>query len=417
MTDVVITGYGVLTALGNDLASTWSQLQEGKTGIAPITQWDISDWRFPLGGELKDFDVRQKVFDKKILKLISRHDVIGLNAAEQAVQHSGLLDYRSGLDEKIAREFNERTGIYVGAPGNKYYQQYDFMPLFAKDMPEFAAELFNQVNPMWLLKILPNNVLAYAAIHYGFKGANQNITNHGVSGLQAVIEAYRAISNGLADRALVIAYDAAFEPQSILYYGESGLLSNNSVRPFDCHRNGTVLAEGAGALLLESKAAAQQRDATIYGEILAGSVTSEATGIFALQPEGEGVTRVMEQVLAQGHVAPQDIGMITAHGNGNIQSDATEAYAIRNLFKEPKPTTSFKWAIGHTLAAAGVIETVLTLQALQQKVVPGIATLQQLGDDCRGIAVENSPQIPHSSLGLMLGRGFGGLNASVLIKA
>lgn len=421
MERVVITGFSALTSLGLDFSTSWEQLKLGKTGIAPLSEgnkWDIGEYPYSLAGELKEFDPRQKIFDKKILKVISRHDVYGLDAAQQAMNHSGLLEYRSNLADQT--EFNERSGMYVGSPGNKYYQQYEFIPLFANskgDTREFATELFSQVNPMWLLKILPNNVLAYAAIHYGFKGANQNITNHGVSGLQAIIEAFHAIQYGLIDRALVIAYDAAVEPQSILYFGESGLLSAKGIKPFDQQRDGTVLAEGAGAILLESASAAKARNAKTYGEILAGASASEAMGIFSLEENGEGLSRLMQQTLDEAQITTSDIGMITAHGNGNILSDASEAQAISDVFATQAPVTSFKWATGHTLSAAGVIDSLFTLAALRENSAPGIATLQQLAADCENISVSTSSQPVNSPLGLVLNRGFGGFNASLVIKA
>lgn len=416
---VLMTGYGAITAAGDTIDSTWQAVQKEESGLAPITMWDTTDWPFKIGGEIKNYNPRTMIKDRKLLKVISRHDVIGLNAVAQAVEHSGLIDYRDNLTD--ATEFNDRTGVLVGSPGNKFTQQHEFMPLFThaqQDMQKFAEGLFSNVHPMWLLKILPNNVLAYAGIQYGFKGYNQNITNHVVSGLQAVIEATHLIQRGKIDRAVVIAYDNALDPHQVLYFGGLGTLtSGDTLRPFDANRDGTLLAEGAAAIVLESEAAAKERGAKVYGEILAGSSYGEAQGIFAIDAHAEALSRSMKETMRRADVNVDEIGMICAHGNGNVQSDATEALAINDLFsKQQTPVSTFKWALGHSLCASGVSDLLLTLLSLQDGTVPGIATLTEQAEDCQGINVSRDIQPTQGDTGLVLSRGFAGLNASVLIK-
>ncbi|NKB46979.1 MAG: 3-oxoacyl-ACP synthase [Legionellales bacterium] len=418
-TPIVITGFGCTTALASQAMATWQAIKDGRSGVRPISQWDTSDWDYPMAAELADYQPRQMVEDRKILKLISRHDTIGLGAVKQALQHSELLTARQQLED--AREFNDRTGVFVGSPGNKFNQQYDFMSLLSKaqgDMAQFAKYLFDEVHPMWLLRILPNNVLAYTAMQYELRGSNHNVTNHGVSGLQAILLAQYYLQAGHIDRAVVVGYDVAFEPQGMFYYGNSGLLSSQAIKSFDQQRDGTVLGEGAGALVLETKQAALQRQATIYGEILAGSSTCEAQGVLSLSDEANELVRCLQQTLDQAQVGQRDVGMVTAHGNGNKKSDATEAAALTQLFSsQALPVTAFKWALGHTLAASGVIDTIMTLLALREQVVPGIATLTTPAKDCAGLAVSAETQTPQSSLGLVISRGFGSLNASLLMKA
>lgn len=182
---VFITGRSALTASGNTADATWDAISSGKSGIEEIRDWDLSQWAARLGGELKDFQPAKMLPDRKLIKVISRQDVIGINAAVQAVEHSQMIAYRDGLEN--ADDFNEQTAIFVGSPGNKYFQQYDFLPLLAKsqgEMQPFAQQLFDEVHPMWLLRILPNNVLAYTGITYGFKGPNHNVTNHAVGELK-----------------------------------------------------------------------------------------------------------------------------------------------------------------------------------------------------------------------------------------
>lgn len=415
---VFITGLSALTACGSTADATWSSIISGQSGLGELTQWDVSSWTHRLGGELKDFQPTKMLPDRKLLKVISRQDVMGINAAVQAVEHSQLLSYRDGIE--ATSEFNDKTGVYVGSPGNKYYQQYDFLPLVAKtggDMQQFAKQLFDEVHPMWLLRILPNNVLAYAGITYGFKGPNQNVTNHAASGTQALLEAYYAIKNGLAERAVVIAYDVPIEPQALFYYEKLGVISAHHLKPFDKNHDGTILAEGASALILESEASVQARNATCYGEIVGGLSASECAGLFSIESEGTQLASLMTTLLDQQSLAPADIGLVVAHGNGNKKSDISEAQAIKSVFADYNvPVTAFKWAMGHTVCASGVLDSVLTTYALQNQCIPGIANLDTLAVDCQVLNAKKESRVLQKPLALMISRGYASINACVVIK-
>ncbi len=421
MSRVFITGLSALTACGATANDTWSAVMSGESGLGELQQWDISSWSHRLGGELKDFQPAKMLPDRKLLKVISRQDVMGINAAMQAVDHSQLIAYRDTLE--TPNTFNDKTAVYVGSPGNKYYQQYDFLPLLAKtggDMQQFADQLFSEVHPMWLLRILPNNVLAYTGITYGFKGPNQNVTNHGVSGTQALIEAYHAISNGLAERAVVVAYDVPTEPQALFYYEKLGVISERHLKPFDKEHDGTLLAEGAAAIVLESEASVQARDATTYGEIMGGVSSSECEGLFSIEAEGTHLSALLAQLLEQQGLSSDDIGLVVAHGNGNKKSDLSEARAIRNVFGDYQvPVTAFKWATGHTVCASGVLDAVLTTYSLQNKCVPGIANLDHLATDCQSLnATREQREIDSSKpYAMMISRGYASINACLVIKS
>jgi len=417
---VYVTGMGLVSAAGMNPDEVWQAVNNGESGIRPVNAWSQSD--VFTGGELKDYQPRKMVPDPKWLKLISRQDVIGLNAVFQAIDHSQCVTYRDSLEPEAQAVFNENMGLYIGSSGNKFFQQYDFMPLMAASkgkMPAFAEKLFETVHPMWLLKILPNNVLAYAGIQHGFKGPNQNIVNHAASGLQAVIEAYWAIATGQTERAVAAAYDVGFEPQGQAYYEALGVISpTGMIRSFDMKRDGTVLGEGAAALVLESEAAVKERNARVYAEILGGQQRSEACGIFGLEPSGKSLEHLIQSGLERLQLKAGDIGMITAHANGNMQSDHSEAQALSALFgRYHTPVTGFKWSVSHTLCAAGVIDTVLTILALNHQKVPGIPTLTDLADECQGISVSSLPQKTLSSIGLVVARGFGGMDTSLFLKA
>ncbi len=211
------------------------------------------------------------------------------------------------------------------------------------------------------------------------KGANACITNHSVGGALAVIEAAEALRNGEADRAIAIGHDTPIEPQNVLYYHECGLLSRDALRPFDAARDGSVFGEGAGALALETEAAARARNAPVVGEVLGGGFVSEASGLLAIRDDGDGVVRAIEAALADAQLRADDVGMIVAHGNGTR--------AVRCIGGVPRsgassamrcpPVTAFKWALGHLIAAAGIVETTIALAALHARTVPGIAALSK----------------------------------------
>lgn len=412
---VFITGLSALTSTGENLSQTWDAVLAGRTGLDIIKGHDLTGWTHRLGGELKDFKPAASLPDRKMLKVISPHDVYGINAAMQAVSHSTMLNYRDSLEN--AELFNEQTGIFVGSPGNKYYQTYDFLPLVAKsgsDMKIFAESLFSEVHPMWLLRILPNNVLAYTGIHYGFKGANHNITNHATSGMQAIIEAWHAIKAGQIERAVVVAYDMGTDPQNMFYYAKLGILSENHLKPFDLSHNGTLLADGAAAMVLESEESVLARNALPYAEIMAGAAGSDAQGLFALEEDGAPLATLIENIVID------DLSMIVAHGNGNIKSDISEAAAISKVFGEKSiPVTAFKWSTGHTLSSSGLLDTVLATCALNNKLVPGIANFNASAKGCESLSLSSKTSEIKSSnpAALIINRGFAGMNALVVIKS
>jgi 3-oxoacyl-[acyl-carrier-protein] synthase I len=413
---VFVTGMSTVTPCGMDLEQTWQSIINGKTGIGPITQWPVDNLDYALAGEVKEYNPRTMLPDRKLLKVISRQDVLGINAAIKAVEHSGMIAHRDAAKDKEA--FNDKTGVYVGSPGNKYCHQYDFLPLMAqsKDMGEFAQGLFDVVHPMWLLRILPNNVLAYTGITYGFKGPNHNVTNHAVSGMQALQEAYHAIQQGIADRVVVVAYELGHEPQAIINYGQLGLLSKSSLTPFDAEHDGTILAEGAAALVIESEASSLKRGADCHAEILPGFSTTEGDGLFSMQDDAYSLTELVKKTLDANHLSASDIGMITAHASGNPKSDITEALMIGSLF-ENTPVTGFKWATGHTIAASGLLDCLLTIKSLEKNKVPGIANLKTIAKKCQGLNVSNAEQQLKSAIALVINRGFSGMNSTMLFKA
>ncbi|HTR56948.1 MAG TPA: beta-ketoacyl synthase N-terminal-like domain-containing protein [Casimicrobiaceae bacterium] len=421
---VVITGTGAVCAAGRTPQEILEAVRAGRSAIGPIRQWDSSGWPTRMAGEIADLNPREMVEDRKLHKLIRRTDLFGLYAAARVIDAAGLAAYRDSLAPEAAAQYNDRTGVYVGSGGGNYDSQYDYFPLMteANDaLPAFGRELANTVNPMWLLRTLPNNVLGHIGIRHGFKGSNACITNHSIGGTLAVIEATEALRNGEADRALAVGHDAPIEPQMVLYYADVGLLASETIRPFDHRHDGSLFGEGAAALALETETSAAARGATLLGEVLGGGSASDAQGLLAIRDDGDALARAIALALDDAGLSPGDVGMIAAHGNGTPQSDASEALAIRRIFgangASAPPTTAFKWSFGHLIAAAGILDAVLALHALREGLVPGVATFESLDPVCEGVPVSHEPQRPRSDVALVLCRGFAGTNAALLLRA
>jgi len=417
---IAITGSGAVCGAGLNPGAILDAIVEGRSAVAPIAYWNAENWPIRMAAQITGVKDQVLVDDRKLHKSISRTDLFGIYAGDEAIKSSGLRAYREAMAEGDVPQFNDRSGLVVGSGGGSYQVNYDFFPLMttsAGDMVKFGQELASSVHPMWLLRILPNNVLCHVGIRNNFKGTNACITNQCASGALAIVEAAASLRTGEADRIVAIGHDAPIEPETILGYHNLGLLSSDAVRSFDRRRTGTIFGEGAAALALEPLETAQARNATIFGEYLGSGSVSEATGVVQLTPDGDGVARAMKLALAEAGISPGEVGMIVAHGNGTPNSDASEAAAILRVFgTDVPPVTGFKWAIGHTLAAAGTLDTVLALEALRRGVVPGIPTLTEVDPAFAALPVSIATRPPRTDIALIMCRGFGGMNVAILVR-
>ena len=418
---VLITGTGAVSGLGREPAAMLDAIVEGRSAIRAIAGWDTTGWPVTQAAEIPDFNARALVDDRKLHKFIRRTDLVGIYAGDRAAEAAGYGAYRESLSPEASAQFADRTGIYVGSGGGAFENQYDYFPLMSEahgDLVKFGSDLADTVNPMWLLRTLPNNVLCHVGIRNRLKGANACVTNHSVGGTLAVIEAMEALRTGEADRALAIGHDTPNEPQNVLYYHGCGLLATDGLRPFDASRTGSLFGEGAGALALETESAATARGAPVVGEVLGGGYVSEASGLLAIRDDGDGVARCIEAAIADARVERDAIGMVVAHGNGTPLSDASEAIGLTRVFgARCPPVTAFKWALGHLIAAAGIVETTIALEALRRKTVPGIATLERAAVEAAGLPLSRAAQEPRSDVALILCRGFAGTDAALIIRA
>ncbi|MDF1658941.1 MAG: beta-ketoacyl-[acyl-carrier-protein] synthase family protein [Verrucomicrobiales bacterium] len=416
---IVFTGSGIVCGAGANVNDIWNVLESGETAVGPYTQWDGENWPVKVAAEVKENN-RTLVPDRKLHKTISRTDMFGIYAAEQAIENSGILAQRDALPEDKQGGFNDRTGLIVGSGGGCYQSNYDYLPLITEakgELHDFGKELSNQVTPMWLLKNLPNNVLCHVGIRGQLKGTNACITNQCASGIMAVAESASAIWNGEADRIVAAGHDSPFEPEMVYYYHKLGLMSDEAPKPFDKERSGTVFGEGAASVVLEKEEEAKARGAEILGEFLGFGCCSEATGVLDLSPDGDGVQRAIEQALDDAELSPSDIGMICAHGNGTPASDLTESIGIREVFGEAiPPVTGFKWAYGHLIGASGIADLVMTLEALKREMLPGIGTLAKVDSAMGDFPVSSSSTKPASQNALVICRGFGGMNVVLAVR-
>lgn len=418
---VFITGIGACAATGDNLNNIWNALIQGETGIAKLQNWVLPDYKNALAGEIKEYAPQNFLPDRKLMKFVSKQDVLGIYAACKAIDSSNMINFRETLLETDKTAWNDNTGVYVGSPGNKYMQQYDFLPLISKtqeDLKTFGEQIFTEIHPMWLLRILPNNVLAYTGITYGFKGPNHNIVNHAVGGMQAILEAYYAILNGEIERAVVVAYDLATEPQAYFYYDKLGILTNKKLLPFDAAQSGTVLAEGAAAIVLESGNSIKERNGHALAEMLGGASQTESGNLFGAETDGTSLAEIMQIAIQNSSLNQDNITAVVAHGNGNTLSDHSEIKAINQVFgAHHLPITGFKWSYGHTIVASGLLDTVSTVLSLMKQQLPGIPDFNNLAEELPQLNVINTPHVLKKNSSIIINnRGFGGMNASVVIR-
>ena len=418
---IVITGSGAVCGAGITIDEIWKAIISGKSAVKEINSFDASRWPVHVAAEVTGVDNRTLVEDRKLHKMISQTDMFGLYAAKMAIAQSGLLPHRESLAPEVATKFNDRSGVFAGSGGGNYSGNYDFFPVLTTargDLKKFGNEFSQVVNPMWLLRHLPNNVLCHVGIRHGFKGTNACVTNQCAGGVMALAEAAAAVRAGEADRAVAVGHDTPFEPETFYNFNILGLLANEAPRPFDRDRRGTVFGEGAAAVVFEKADDAKARHATVLGEFLGSGCVTEGMGVLDVRTDGDGLSRAIELALKDADISAADVGMIVAHGNGTPNSDLSEARAIKRVFgSNVPPVTSFKWAYGHLIAASGVIDLVLALRALRESVVPGIATLQITDPEVLPFPVSAQPQTPLSEITLILCRGFGAMNIALLVRA
>jgi 3-oxoacyl-[acyl-carrier-protein] synthase II len=404
---VVVTGIGLVTPLGIGVEKTWKALCAGESGIARITRFDPTDYPTQIAGEVKDFDPAAFIEKKEIKKMdLFIHFAVG--AAQLAVEDAGL---------KVTSENAERVGVYIGSGIGGLSSIETYHKVLQDKGPD-------RVSPFFIPMTIINLASGQVAIRLGAKGPNSCAVTACATGNNCIGDAFRLIQRGDADIMVAGGTEAAVTPLGVAGFGASRALSRRNdeptraSRPFDRDRDGFVLGEGAGVLVLEELEVATRRGAKIYAEIVGYGMTADAYHITAPPDNGEGAVRCMELVIRDAGVAKEDIGYINAHGTSTF-ADKVETMAIKQVFGERAyriPVSSTKSMTGHLLGAAGGIEAAFSVLAIHRGLLPPTINLEHPDPECDLDYVPCRARETSVHVVLSNSFGFGGVNACLLFK-
>ncbi len=408
MRRVVVTGLGAITPLGNSVGEYWEGLKNGKNGAGLITKFDTSEFATKFACEVKDFDV-EKYIDKKEARRMDLFTHYALASAIQAVEDSGL---------DLEKEDLERIGVVFGSGIGG-------METFEKQHSVFLKSGPRRVSPFFIPMLIADIAPGHISIKYGFKGPNYSVTSACATSTHAIGDAFILIQRGAADVMVSGGSEAPIIPMSIAGFNSSRAISTwndrylEASRPFDKDRNGFVMGEGAGALILEEYEHAKKRGAKIYAEIIGIGMTADAYHITAPAPEGEGAFRSMREAIRDAGISTDDINYINAHGTSTQLNDLNETKAIKRLFGEhayEMNVSSTKSMTGHLLGAAGAVEAIATVLALKEGVIPPTINLDNPDPECDLNYTPKEAVEKEIKYALSNTFGFGGHNATVVIK-
>ncbi len=407
---VVVTGTGMLTALGNDVESSWAGMVAGRSGIALITAFDPSRLDCRIAGEVKDFD-SSGVLDKKDQRRTDRYIQLGLVAARQAMDQAGLPERLDGAEA-------ERTGVIFGTGLGGVGTLVDGISINALRGPD-------RISPFFIPMGIPNVGAGQIAISFGMTGPNFTTVSACATGGHAIGEAWETIRRADADVMVAGGAEAGIREPLVGGFDSMHALSRRNddpaaaSRPFDQARDGFVPGEGAGALVLEELGHAQARGATILAEIIGYGATADASHITLPAPGGIGAVRAAQRAFRKAGIDPADIVHVNAHATSTPEGDKAELQAIRTIFGEHAgavTVTSNKSMIGHTLGAAGAIEAIVTIQTIRDGCVPPTINLDDPDPAGAGLdLVANVARTQDVPLALSNSFGFGGQNTALII--
>jgi len=404
---VVVTGLGVISPIGNTVEDFWTSLKEGKSGISKIERFDASEYTTQIAGEVKDFDCSQYL-GRKDAKRMDRFTQFAVCAAGQALDDSGL-----DVDTLDMTRFGTILGSGIGG-----------IETLEEQHQRLLEKGPNRVSPFLIPMMISNMVSGHVSMQYGAKGPNTTVVTACASGTNAIGDAYHVIKRGDADFMFSGGAEAAITPIGISGFCTMKAMSTRNddptkaSRPFDKDRDGFVMSEGSGILILEEYEHAKRRGAKIYGEIVGFGYTADAYHITAPAPEGEGGSRSMKMALDTAGIKTSDIDYINAHGTSTPLNDKFETMAIKNLFKEDAydlVVNSTKSMAGHLLGASGAIEAIATLLSMQNSYVH--RTLNH-NEPSEGMDLDYVPNGKEMTVNYALSNslGFGGHNATLAFK-
>lgn len=419
---VVVTGIGCVTPVGNDVPTMWNSLQNSVSGIDWIKQFDASTFPTRFAAEVKDYDLSQYVDDVSLYEFAAKNTLFAIGAATQAVKDSGIQD--SSLDPAM-------FGVYLGA-GEGAQDFPLFMRMIAEsekdgevDLAKFTKVGLENLNPRFEEEQEPNMPAGHMAGLFNAQGPNLNCLTACAASSQAIGEATELIRRGEADVMLSGGAHSMIHPFGLTGFNLLTALSTHNEnpqeasRPFDKNRDGFVLGEGAGMLILEEFERAKARGANIYGEIVGFGSTADAYRITDIHPEGRGAINCIKMALKDAKLNTNEIDYINAHGTSTAVNDKTETLAIKGGLENDAfntPVSSTKSMMGHLIAAAGSVEAIVCLLAMRDGVVPPTINYETPDPNCDLDYIPNTPRDRKTQTTLSNSFGFGGQNISLLFS-
>lgn len=405
---IVVTGIGMMSPLGHTAAESWDSLLSGRSGIGPITQFDTTDFPCTIAGEVKDFAAKDYM-DFKEARRMSRASQLTIAAARMAVEDAGLPE--SALS-------SERTGVLVGT-GMGGFEQAD------AGMQVLRSKGVSRISPFAVTSSLPNMPSHHVSLMTGATGPISTVVSACATGTQAIGEAAEFIRRGVADRVFAGGVEGLIHEAAIAGFAAMRALTTRfnhaperASRPFDKDRDGFVLSEGAGLVVLERLDQALARGAHIYAEFLGHASSSDAFHVAAPEPEAAGAVRAMRWAIADANLTPEEISYINAHGTSTPANDAMETLAIKRLFGEYAyeiPVSSSKSVLGHAMGGTGAIEAIFCMQALGQGIIPPTWNYETPDPQCDLDYVPNAPRTADIQVALSNSFGLGGQNACLVL--
>ncbi|WP_019153248.1 beta-ketoacyl-ACP synthase II [Robertmurraya massiliosenegalensis] len=404
---VVVTGIGAVTPLGNDAETTWKKIQEGVSGVGVLTRLNPDDYPAKVVAEVKDFNVEEYI-DKKDARKMDRFTHYAVAASVMAVKDAGL---------DINDDNSHRVGVWIGSGIGG-------METFENQFETFLNKGYRRVSPFFVPMMIPDMAAGQVSITLGARGFNSCTVTACATGTNSIGDAFKVIQRGAADAMVTGGSEAPISRMAMAGFCANKALSTNpdpstASRPFDLNRDGFVMGEGAGIVVLEELEHALARGAKIYAEIVGYGATGDAYHITAPAPGGEGGARAMKMAIEDAELKPEDIGYINAHGTSTDYNDKFETLAIKEVFGEHAyklAVSSTKSMTGHLLGAAGGVEAIFTVLSLRDAVLPPTINLQTPDPECDLDYVPNEARKQEVQAALSNSLGFGGHNATIVFR-
>ncbi|UOQ43442.1 beta-ketoacyl-ACP synthase II [Halobacillus salinarum] len=404
---VVITGMGAVSPVGNTVEEMWNSIKNGKSGVGEITKVNKEDYPVSVAAEVKDFDPTE-FMDKKDARKMDPFVQYAMAASHMAVEDAGL---------EITNEIAPRTGVWIGSGIGG-------MSTYESQFETFQKKGYRRVSPFFIPMMIPDMAAGQVSISLGAKGINSCTVTACSSGANSIGDAFNTIQRGDADYMIAGGTEAPMNKMSFAGFAAARALSlnedpNTASRPFDKNRDGFVMGEGAGILVLETLESAKKRGAKIYGELTGYGATGDAHHITAPAPEGEGAARAMEQALVRAGLQANEIDYLNAHGTSTELNDHYETLAAKSVFGEHAyklAISSTKSMTGHLLGAAGAIESIISLKAINEGLLPPTINYETPDPECDLDYVPNEARKQELNTVMSNSLGFGGHNAALIFQ-